>query len=221
MSPAAMDAVARLRAGLHSGDTAAVALGLQQVPVAIAVDAGQPRVAADGDLRVLPVFLDMESWRAFGLPGDPQLLTPEALRPLLEALPHIDDIVIDPALPSAIRVPRTDVVQLLGGKDAADETDASDETAGFDPDVQLAVSARTALLAAGHAGMHSAWAVQRVTAAGTTPAIAVADTVEDVVLGAIADALANAGLPLELELVQLDEAWTRTARDEWAEVAVA
>ena len=28
----------------------------------------------------------------------------------------VDDIVIDPALPSAIRVPRTDVVQMLGGE---------------------------------------------------------------------------------------------------------
>lgn len=116
MSPAAMDAVARLREGLHRGDAAAVALGLQQVPVAIAVDGGQPRVALDGALRVLPVFLDMDSWRAFGLPGDPQLLTHRTLLPLLEALAHVDDIVIDPALPSAIRVPRTDVVQMLGGE---------------------------------------------------------------------------------------------------------
>lgn len=111
-----MDAVARLREGLHRGDIAAVALGLQQVPVAIAVDGGQPRVALDGALRVLPVFLDMDSWRAFGLPGDPQLLTHRTLLPLLEALAHVDDIVIDPALPSAIRVPRTDVVQMLGGE---------------------------------------------------------------------------------------------------------
>ncbi len=216
MSPAAMDAVARLREGLHSGDTAAVALGLQQVPIAIAVDDGQPRVAVDGDRRVLPVFLDIDSWRAFGLPGDPQLLRDAALLALLEALAHVDDLVIDPALPSAIRVPRTDVVQLLGGT-----TDAAAETAGFDQDAQLAASARSVLQAAGHRGTATAWAVQRVTAAGSTPAIAVADGADDATLESIASALGRADLPRDLELVQLDAAWTRTARDAWAGVAVA
>lgn len=215
MSPAAMDAVARLRDGLHRGDTAAVALGLQQVPVAIALDGEQPRIAVDGDRRVLPVFLDMDSWRAFGLPGDPQLVRHPALLALLEALAHVDDLVIDPALPSAIRVPRADVVQLLGGADAVAET------AGFDQDVQLAASARPALQAAGLRGTATAWAVQRVTAAGSTPAIAVADSADDATLTSIATALRGADLPRDLELVQLDATWTRTARDEWATVAVA
>lgn len=216
MSPAAIDAVARLRNGLRAGDTAAVALGLQQVPVAIAVDGGQPRVAVDGDRRVLPVFLDMDSWRAFGLPGEPQLLTRPTLLALLQALAHVDDLVIDPALPSAIRVPCADIVQLLGG-----HSDEASPTMGFDQDAQLAASARPALQAAGHHGTVTAWAVRRVTATGSTPAIAVADGIDDDVLTSIAAALGRAELPPDLELVQLDEAWTRTARDEWSGVAVA
>ena len=61
----------------------------------------------------------------------------------------------------------------------------------------------------------------RVTAAGSSPAIAVADGVDDATLTSIATALGGADLPRDLELVQLDTAWTRTARDAWARVAVA
>lgn len=212
---ASADPIALLRAGLRDGDPDAVALGLRQIPVGIAVDGGQPRVALDGERRLLPVFLDLDSWRAFGIEGDPQLLQPGQLAALLEALTHVDEVLVDPALPSAMRIPRVDVVQLLGGSTPASGT------IGFDQDAQLARRARAALDAAGLGGSERAWAVQRRSAAGSTPAVAVADGVGDDVLASIADALGRADLPRDLELVQLDADWTRTARDAWAEAAVA
>lgn len=214
-SGSAADPIERLRTGLRDGDPDAVALVLRQIPVAIAVDGGQPRIALDGELRLLPVFLDMDSWRAFGLEGDPQLLQPEQLSQLLEALSHVDEVLIDPALPSAMRIPRVDLVQLLGG------TSGAPETTGFDQDAQLAGRARPVLEAAGLGGSASAWAVQRRSPTGSTPAVAVADGVDDDVLASIAAALGGADLPRDLELVQLDASWTRTAREAWAEVAVA
>lgn len=209
------DPIALLRAGLRDGDPEAVALGLRQIPIGIPVDDGQPRIALDGERRLLPVFLDLASWRAFGLEGDPQLLQPGQLSALLQALTHVDEVLIDPALPSAMRIPRAEVVQLLGGSTAAAET------IGFEQDAQLAGQARPLLHAAGHGGGSSAWAVRRRSPEGSTPAVAVADGVDDEVLASIAAALGRADLPRDLELVQLDASWTRTAREQWGDVAVA
>ncbi|WP_306233753.1 hypothetical protein [Agrococcus beijingensis] len=107
------DAVALVRAGLTAGDEVAVVLGLRRTSVAIPVDGAQPRIAVDGDRRLLPVFLDMASWRAFGLEGEPMLLSHEMLLSLLQAMTHVDGVLIDPALPSAMQIPRTDLVRLL------------------------------------------------------------------------------------------------------------
>lgn len=210
------NAVTRLRDALGAGDRDAVARGLQQLPVAIGLDGSQPRIAVVGERRQLPVFLDMASWQAFGLPGEPLLLPHAKLLPLLEALAHVDDVLVDPALPTALQIPRDDLVQLL----SAAPTRAGDTT-GFDQDEALAADARAALAAAGLGGTTTAWAVQRRTAEGSTPAIVVADGVEGAVLASIGEALQRAQLPRELELVELDAEWTRTAREGWAAVAVA
>lgn len=210
------NAVTRLREALSAGDRGAVAQGLRQVPVAIGLDGAQPRIAVEGERRLLPLFLDMDSWRAFGLPGDPLLLPHAKLLALLEALTHVDDVLVDPALPSAMQIPRTDLVQLLS---AAPSTAV--DTTGFDQDAALATDARAALASAGLTGSATAWAVRRRTAAGTTPAIAVADGVDDAVVASIGAALGRAELPRDLELVRLDPEWTRTAREGWAAVAVA
>jgi hypothetical protein len=107
------DAVALVRAGLAAGDEVAVVLGLRRTWIAIPVDGAQPRIAVDGDRRLLPVFLDMASWRAFGLEGDPMLLSHGKLLALLQALTHVDGVLIDPALPTAVQIPRADLVRLL------------------------------------------------------------------------------------------------------------
>lgn len=215
-SATAPDPIAALRAALAAGDRAAVAAGLRQVPVAIGVDGSQPRVAIEGESRLLPIFLDMASWRAFGLPGEPLLLPHAKLADLLAALEHVDDVLVDPALPSAMRIPRADLADLLASSDGSRA-----RADGFDPDAALADRARAALATESHPGAARAWAVQRVTADARTPTIAVAHGVADAEIAAIASALGRADLPRELELVQLDEAWTRTARDAWSQAAVA
>ena len=103
----------RLRDALGSGDRDAVARGLQRLPVAVGLDGSLPCIAAVGERRQLPIFLDMESWRTFGLPGEPLLMGHAKLLALLEALAHVDDVLVDPALPTALQIPRTDLVQLL------------------------------------------------------------------------------------------------------------
>lgn len=113
------DAVAELRAALRATDRVAIARGLQRVPVAIGLDGAQPRIAIDGTRRLLPVFLDMDSWTTFALPGKPLLLDAEKLLALLEALTHVDDVLVDPALASAMRLPRVDLVQLLSSTPGA------------------------------------------------------------------------------------------------------
>lgn len=208
--------VSRLRNALGSGDRNAVARGLQQLPVAIGLDGSHPRIAVVGERRQLPVFLDVESWRAFGLPGEPLLLPHAKLLALLEALTHVDDVLIDPALPTALRIPRADLARLLDPAPGR-----AMDTTGFDPDETLAIHARAALAAAGFMGSATAWAVQRRTADGSTPAIVVAKGVEDAVLASIHEALRRATLPRDLELAELDEDWTRTARERWSAVAVA
>lgn len=203
--------IARLRDAIRDGDIATTAEQLRRIPIGIAADGAQPRVIDDDGSRLLPVFLDAASWQAFGLDGQPALLEPDRLRDLLAAATHVDAVLVDPALPTATRIPRTDLLALLA---STNTTDAD----ALHPDPALA--ARVA--APSTPTIAAAWGVRRTVDQHSTPAIAVAaDASDDAVARLIAALRRDASLPRDLELVELDEATTTRARIEWTSAIVA
>lgn len=221
MTEAESQPVLDLRRALSESDQRAAAELLPRVRVALAVSDDQPRVAVDGDRRLLPAFLSMASWEAFGSTDEVRLLDPGQLLTVLDAL-VVDAVLFDPALPTAVAVPVSDVKALLRGEFGGE--DGASRVAGrlqFAPDPAWTQQVRTVLSGLGSVG-ERAWAVQRVSTAGATPTVAVsAQASEADVRGLIAALQAAEGLPPSLEVIQLDEAATQKAETDWAATRVA
>jgi hypothetical protein len=221
MTEAESEPVLDLRRALAQRDHRAAAELLPRIRVALAVADDQPRVARDGDRRLLPVFLSMASWEAFDSTDDVRLLEPVQLLTLLEQLP-VDAVLFDPALPDAVEVPTADVMALLRGEFPGE--DGTSRVAGrmqFAPDPAWTQQVREVLSGLGVIG-EQAWAVQRVSSAGTTPTVAVSSRADDAELQDLIAALQGAdGLPASLEVIRLDDAATEQAEAGWEATRVA
>lgn len=223
----AEDPVARLRKALRDGDARTVTALLASVPVGILVTEGRPLVVREADDRVLTVFLSSDSVDAFGSDGEVRLLRARELYAVLTAL-QVDGVLFDPALTSAISVPAREVRSMVQGEyvDADGRRQLTGEVT-FEPDPVGRDAVRAALDAEvlgtkvlGIVGEH-AWMTTRTSRGIDVPALALAFDVRPDDIEALVAALCSADLPGSLEVTQLDEERTRTARSQWNRARLA
>ncbi len=111
-----MSRVDRLRAALHARDIATVTELMASARVCVAVRDDQPVVGTFDGVSTVAVFLSYDSFEKFvganASTDEPRLLAPDWFKMMLEHLP-VDTVLFDPALESAIELPRADVLHLL------------------------------------------------------------------------------------------------------------
>ena len=214
------DPAAAVQEAFRARDTATVARLLPRLPVAVAVADGQPRVARVEGRRVLPAFTSMASWEAFGSDDEVRLLPPEHFAALLESS-GVDAVLFDPALPSAVTVPLTEVRALLRGEYVDDRGAHLTGPTRFLPDPQTRDAVRATLSSEEAAALDGrAWVLQRLGGAEPVPTVALGADVEPSEVERLLAALRSGHLPTNLEVTQLDEQATRTAASGWAEAGI-
>ena len=227
------DPVEALREALATHDGETVATLLASVPVGVLVREDQALVGRDERGTVLPVFLGSDSLDAFtqaqgGDAGHVRLLRPRELHALLVGL-GVDQVVFDPSLESPTRVPGAEVRRLLQGE-YADQAGQRRLVAqvSLEPDAGLAEVLAAALAGDGQgrelvdALEGHAWGLTRTSRGIDTPSLALSSDVPDDAVDAVLIQLRGADLPWpDLEVTQLDEEQTASAREHWAAGALA
>ncbi|AWB93600.1 SseB family protein [Aeromicrobium chenweiae] len=213
--------VVDLRAALLRQDAAAASDLLRRVPLAVAVAEGQARVGLADGRRVLPVFLSLESWKAFGSTDEVRPLPAADFAEVVRLL-AVDSILFDPALPTAIEIPVDDVVAMLRG--VVPGTEGESRILG-DLHAQADVALRDRVAEQISDSLPSKllgriWAFSRLAPAGSVPVVALAAGIDDADLQRVAAALRASDLPQELEALILDEKQTRLADENWHDLRI-
>ncbi|MFT4262158.1 MAG: hypothetical protein QM572_02140 [Nocardioides sp.] len=217
--------VDRVRQALATRDAATVARYLPATRLAIAHDGTAPRVAVQGDRRVLPVFLSFDSWEAFRSSDDVVVLSSAELAEVIDRW-NVDIVLFDPALPSAIEVPATDVATLLRGDsplgDGGEQLPANSE---LTPAPELASAIRSVVTGRVEAStLAQLWAVTRQDGERPIPVLAAGHELSAAVLSNVVQILRDAGaatLPANLELTSLDARLTDEAAARWPDGSIA
>lgn len=214
------DPIAQLRTALRRGDGRTAATLLPQLRVAVVAGPdGSARTAVVGSIRVLPVFLSMDSWRAFADAGTPVLLDPDRFRRILDET-TAEQVRFDPATAEAVDVPVADVRLLVRGEylDGAQLRIAGEIV--LRPAPELAVAVSEAVRSAGGPTGIELWAMWRVTGGTSAPVLAVPGDVSDEAVAELVSSLRGAALPPDLEVLPLDAAATDRARTQWGGLRV-
>lgn len=217
------DPVADLRAALAGRDAWAVTTLLATVPIGVLVSGEQALVGSDDRGTVLPVFLSSDSVDAFTAAqgqesGELRLLRAKELHALLVGL-EVDQVVFDPALPSAMRVPGAEVREMLQGEyvDADGQRRiAGDVSFAPDPSLRQVLASAAGQQLVADLGTR-AWATTRTSRGIDAPSLALAADVPAADIERLLDVLRQAQLPWpNLEVTQLDAEQTAAAQEQWA-----